>query len=255
MTLNIDKFLATVNKEDLARKNLFKVEFPEVIGLGGSIPEPTTQESVMNFAISQATAYSEPLKRISGLYSPELIRALGGGSVLDRILNNPELKDGLMSMFVRSVAIPEKSIETGDVNTDRLPYKVPTALNYGELTMSFMMTPNCQQRHFLEDWMRKVYNENDFTVGFYDDFVGNIRIKTFDRRGNLKTITEFEKCYPINIGQLDYDYEANNEIATFDVTFSYRKYYSVPITESDPENEFNEAKALFTNVKSILNQF
>lgn len=256
MTLDLDRFLAQINEGDVARRNLFKVEFDNYDGEVSLNPsEPTTFESLQNQAVDLVKSNSAAARKLSGVYSPSLIRALGGEDLIKQLRVNPETRDLILGFYVQQVSAPESVLTVEESRSDRLSYQVPVSSEYGTLTITFIMTPEQLQRQYFLDWQDKIYDVQSLSVGFYDDYTSNISIKTFDRSGTLTTITEYEKCFPINVSALDYDYTADSDLLTFSVEFQFRKFIQKALPENSVENEFNNAKDLFTNARTILNQF
>lgn len=256
MTLGLDKFLTQINSGDVARPNLFKVEFNNYGSNNYNLnpTEPSTFESLKNQVTDIVLTNSAAARKVKGVYSPSLIRALGGDDILDLIRGDPESRDSILGFYIRSVQIPTSSITTEQSRNDRLVYNYPISAEYDSFSITFMMNPAHNQRQYFLNWMAKAYNEQTLSVGFLDDFVANITVKTFDRLGVLKTITEFEDCYPKSIGGLELNYDSS-DLLQFTVEFAFRKYYSVEAKDSDAQNEFNRAKNLFINTRAIVNQF
>lgn len=256
MTLGLDKFIAQINQGDVARSNLFKVEFDNYGQNNFNLnpTEPSTFESLRNQVTDVVLANSATARKIKGLYSPSLIRALGGQDILDTLRGSSEARDNILGFYVQSVNIPTSSITTEESKNDRLAYNYPISSEYENLSITFIMNPTHNQRQYFLDWQSAVYDVQTLSVGFYDDYVANISVKTFDRLGVLSTITEFEDCYPISVSALELSY-TTEDFVSFTVEFGYRKYFSTEANEDDAQNEFNRAKNLFVNTRSIINQF
>lgn len=101
------------------------------------------------------------------------------------------------------------------------------------------------EREF-EPWSIEVYNDNDFGVRnafeTWIDLIQNARASTgliqpalyqavlnvyqLDRNDNVIKQYDFDSAWPMNVGQIALDWDANNQIETFPVTFQYNFWTS-----------------------------
>lgn len=250
MTLNIDKFMAVINSEDIARNNLFQVIFD-----GKRPVEPSALESLSSFGIDIARANIPAVRAIEGVFSPELIRAAGGGDLVDAFFQNPVNKENL-SFFVTGITVPGIEVASTDYFFDNFYTTMPTGKHFGDLVIKFMMQPSGMQRAYFINAQKKVINESFNSVGFFDQYTTNIKLLTYDRDGSLKTATEFISAWVSNVGELEYTYSDAGEAVTFDVTFQIGKYEG-PVPASDTKedvNQFNKIKDTIRQVRTIANQ-
>ena len=65
-------------------------------------------------------------------------------------------------------------------------------------------------------------NNNPFDVAYYDDIVTEAEIVMYDEEGNATYVLSFEDIYPKTVGGMSLDWNAKNEINSFNVTLHYR---------------------------------
>ena len=65
-------------------------------------------------------------------------------------------------------------------------------------------------------------NNNPFDVAYYDDIVTEAEIVMYDEEGNATYVLSFEDIYPKIVGGMSLDWNAKNEINSFNVTLHYR---------------------------------
>ena len=53
---------------------------------------------------------------------------------------------------------------------------IVNGFSYGEVTANFYMSEAYLEKQFFEEWQKQAYNQQDFTLGYYDDYVGEIQI-------------------------------------------------------------------------------
>lgn len=251
-TIDIDKFRSAIMKDDLGRANLFKVEFPQKIGVdikssfangGGSL-----FRSITDVVTKEVLSRAEPIRHLTGFFSPEIIRAVGLGDMLDKYLQYPYD----LGMYVRDVAIPGRTLQTADVKSDQVPFSMVNGAEFDLLSMTFLVTPSQKERQFFLDWMNKACNMDRHKYGFYDSYVANqIVIKFCDRQGNMASITEVAEAFPVHVSDMQLSYDSNNQLATFDVQFKFKKCVTRAATDSGDGNIFTDAKHWYDSIKRI----
>lgn len=260
-TIDIDKFRAALMKDDLGRANLFKVEFPQkigtfrkksgngnkFIGLFGSQFGSNAVRSISDAVTKEVLSRSEPLRHLTGFFSPEIIRAAGLGDILDKYTQYPYD----LGIYVKDVGIPGRTLITTDSRSDQIPFATVTDAEYDLLTMTFLTTPSQKERQYFLEWMDLACNMNHYKFGFYDDYVASIRIKFCDRQGNMASITEVVGCYPVHVSDMQMSYDSNNQLAQFDVQFKFRKSATRTATDEGDGNLFTDAKHWYDSIKRI----
>lgn len=252
-TIDIDRFRAALLAEDLGRANLFKVEFPQKIGramqstknddsLGGSI-----FRSITDAVTKEVLSRSEPLRHITGFFSPEIIRAVGLGDMLDKFLQYPYD----LGMYVKDVEVPGRILNTTDVTFDQIPHGIVIGGEYELMNMQFITTPSQKERQFFLDWMNMACSPDTNKIGFYDSYIANIVIKFINRKGEMASITEVAEAYPVNVGPMSLSYENNNQLATFDVSFKFRKAVTKQASDDGDGNVFTDIQHWYDSIKRI----
>ncbi len=103
---------------------------------------------------------------------------------------------------------------------------------YEDVTLGFYVHEDMREIKYIQDWMSAMIRPQDNHVGFYDDYVGTIKIK---RLGNASTdITssqayhvELVEAYPSLVGEILLGHAQGNEILRLSVTFKYRRWNSL----------------------------
>lgn len=261
MTIDIDKFRSAVLKDDLGRANLFKVEFPQKIGKNtgasggnnkssGGIFGSSIFRSITDAVTKEVLARVEPARHLTGFFSPQILRAVGLGDMLDKYLQYPYD----LGMYVKDVEVPGRTLQVTDTVQDQVSHGMVTGSEFEPINMTFIMTPSQKERQFFLDWMNIANNMDTNKFGFYDDYVGNIVIKYYDRQGNVSSVCEVAEAFPTRVSALSLSYEGNNQLATFEVTFKYKKTATKEGGGDDgDDNFFTEAKRWYEVGKRLLN--
>lgn len=258
MTIDIDKFRAAVLKEDLGRTNLFKVEFPQKIGTSntgsgsksGGLFGSSLFRSVTDAVTKEVLSRVEPARHLTGFFSPEILRAVGLGSMLDKYLQYPYD----LGMYVKAVGVPGRTLQTTDTVQDQVSHAIVTGSEFEPFVCTFIMTPSQKERQFFLDWMNKANNMDNNKFGFYDSYVANILVRYYNRQGNQTSICEIAEAFPIKVSELVLSYDTNNELATFDVTFKFKRAVTKESTDDDSSdnNVFTEAKHWYEVGKRLI---
>lgn len=255
MTMDIDKFRSAVLKDDLARPNLFKVEFQQKIGTSntgaanGGLFGSSIFRSITDAVTKEVLSRVEPARRLTGFFSPEIIRAVGLGNMLDKYLQYPYD----LGMYVKAVGVPGRTLTTTDAMHDQVAHGIVTGSEFEPFVCTFIMTPSQKERQFFLDWMNRANDMGTNKFGFYDSYVSNVIVKFYDRQGEMTSISEMAEAFPIRVSELMMDYGINNELATFDVTFKYRRAVTKEPSDNSDGNVFTEARHWYEVGKRLLN--
>lgn len=277
-SIDFGAFAAKISRDDLARPNLFKVLFSDVgfnITKDGVIDftEDTIDASgrdndapwkdgfdsvrsrVQNKATTSLLKNSDTFRRISGAYSPKLLRMVMGNDIVDGIMGTePDLNRDI-SLMIKSVSIPTISFNTEKVYTDKKPHTHVQGREQGNVTMTFICSPDLIERQIFQSWMNAIQDPYRNAYSFFNTYAKNFDIYTYKRNGRVGSVTQVQDAYPINIGEVTLDYDSNNEIMTFTVEFtcSISTSNSNPDVAMDAGQIFDEVENTYGEVRNIAN--
>ena len=140
-----------------------------------------------------------------------------------------------LQFTARSANLPSKTISTSEVGAAGPEQKYPYMDVYEDLTVTILATkgknfPHLPERLFFEDWISTVVNNGNMLIGFSDGDDGYGVPLTLsvlsDQRGSPARLVQyqFDRSYPIGIGAMEFSHDSE-ELMTFEVTFSYDKWY------------------------------
>lgn len=135
--------------------------------------------------------------------------------------NNPER---LLSLTATQVMIPGYNVATTDLKVG-LTRRVANDVQHGELTIVFRCTGDMIEKKVFDAW-RKVVQRPDRSLGFYDTYISSIQVMAMDSAENIAYETSVTEAYPLTVTELTFNREEMDAIATFSVTFTYRKLYN-----------------------------
>ena len=135
---------------------------------------------------------------------------------------------------------------TEDTNIYGPARSIVNGFSYGEVTGNFYMSEAYKEKQFFEEWQKQAYNDQNFTLGYYDDYVGEIQIYSLDRSGARRYGVKLWECFPKVIAASNLDAQPATTPQTVDVTFAYRYWQN--ITEDGfIANPINTARRLIGN--------
>jgi hypothetical protein len=118
----------------------------------------------------------------------------------------------------------------------------------GTITAKFYADKFLRERHYLEMWQKMCVSNTSHKVGYYDDYVGTMRIMQLGALDGLPTTTgddyedqttvpppvdvptyaiEATEVYPEQISAVTYDYGSSSSIVEITCQFQYRTWYNL----------------------------
>ena len=96
---------------------------------------------------------------------------------------------------------------------------------YTPLSLSFLCTENMKEKKALDAWNNLCVNiSNGFTVGYYNDYVGELTVHVLNRSGNKRTYSmKYHEVYPKTVTAIELNHGTTN--ATLRVTAEIQYAY------------------------------
>tara|TARA_B100000401_G_C52716972_1_gene676691 strand:+ start:99 stop:824 length:726 start_codon:yes stop_codon:yes gene_type:complete len=178
----------------------------------------------------------------------------GGGSSPGNInVFHQQLQQFASDGTVRNTGIKCKSIQfpgrTLDVQEDTNIYgpvrSIVNGYSYGDVSASFYCSSDLKEKRLFETWQRLAYNPQTWAMGYYKDYVGEIRIHQLDENDNMRYGVALTECFPKDIQSQQLDASTTNSVTEITVTFSYRYWKSL-------KDEANLPKPLGNSIQETL---
>lgn len=122
---------------------------------------------------------------------------------------------------VMSSSIPGKNIGEVVINFMGLQYFIPGDPNFNTWTVTFRNPTKHAPRKAMELWMASVVETQTNARGALTDVMKIPELKLLDENGEVTATFQLIECFPTSIGDESIDYEANDTISTFDMTFRF----------------------------------
>ena len=157
----------------------------------------------------------------------------GGGTIPNAVANLTGAvssgDDRKASLRCQSISFPGRNLDTvADTNIYGPTREIVQGYSYGEVTGTFLCSNEHQEKGIFESWQNLAFDDTKtWSLGYYDNYVGQIDIYQLDEKDNRRAGVKLVECFPKTIAAQELAYGTNDTITTVDVTFSYRYWTNV----------------------------
>ena len=139
-------------------------------------------------------------------------------------LTNLSDQNRLINLFCSNVELPARDITEINYTTGGEPRAIGVLHNHGNLTVEYICSEKMLERDFFERWQDIIYNRDEVSVGYYDDYVSRLDVIKYNASFSESTAKyRFNEVYPTNIGSQAMDMESA-EVLKLSIQFKYRNY-------------------------------
>lgn len=134
-----------------------------------------------------------------------------------------------ISMLCESVNIPGLQLQTVENRTMGEITEMPFGVNYLPANFEILIDNNFSAVDYFQTWTNMVYNRENRTVGFYEDYAKKITVLVQNKNGETIYEVELHDAYPKSLGDIQLGY-ASHEILKLNVSMNFKfwkeQYYS-----------------------------
>ena len=117
----------------------------------------------------------------------------------------------------RAFATAEKKM--GSAPIEKFPYHT----NYNEVTMTFMVSDDMNEKIFFDAWMELINPTTDFNFQYKTNYAVDVSINQYDVQNNLTYAGVLQEAFPIDVNQLDMDWSTDS-YHKLAVVFAYKQW-------------------------------
>lgn len=136
----------------------------------------------------------------------------------------------VVNLSCSATELPGVSLETIEAGTG--PSSKPEmafASRQRNVDLNFYISKDYKERALFQEWKDLIVDDVTQTVGYYDDYVGELNIFPMKRgQGGIEYNTligsKLHQAYPKHIGNIQYSYDADGQIAILPVTMTFYRY-------------------------------
>lgn len=159
-------------------------------------------------------SYAKPtLFQFEVLTVPELVRSTTGLSDFQRDLK----------FLCTGVEMPGTQLLTQENRIYDMPSKYAYQKAHDELVITMRVDKDYLSRNFFEAWGDSMYNRNTGNPFYKSKYVGEVRISTMREDGSCPYAVVFEECFPTQIGNISYSWDATGQLAIFTVNMAFTR--------------------------------
>jgi len=162
-----------------------------------------------------------------------------GGGGQENIFNNSERNANVrdISMRVESVILPGRTLTTvQESNVYGPDREIVEGVTFAdEISIDFQASSGLDERVFFENWQRQAFNEDNFNIGYYKDYIGEMQIYLLDSQNQRRYGLRILEVFPKTVTANQLSYAAATEILKTNVTFSFRYWTNLNQKEQSPD--------------------
>ena len=158
------------------------------------------------------------------------------------------------SLRCESFEFPGRNLDSApDTNIYGPVREIVQGYSYGDVTAVFQCSSDMKEKRFFETWQRLAYNPQTWSMQYYNDYTGSIKIFQLDETDRQRYGVELVECFPKTIAAQPIAYASVNEIQKVSVTFAYR-YWKDLVDEADLPKPLTQrvAEAVLNTVESNI---
>ena len=191
--------------------------------------------------------YAQPNRYEVLIYPPigqQLGNVHGGGLQNKRMLEQ-------LTLRCESVNLPGRNIATSDDTNIYGPVRqVAEGVTYAEdISLSFQASSDLKEREYFEEWQRRIFNEQNWNMQYYNTYVGFLEIYLLDKLNKRRYGLKCHDVFPKTIGPTALSYAGGGDIIKLPVDFSFRYWTTLNITRQAPNILGNIAETIIETVE------
>ena len=170
-----------------------------------------------------------------------------GQSVADQTARKTALR-------CQSFSFPGRNLDSSpDTNIYGPEREIVQGYSYGDVTGVFQCSSDMKEKRFFETWQRLAYNPQTWSMQYYNDYVGSIKLFQLDETDRQRYGVEMVECFPKTIAAQSVSASRGTEVQKVSVTFSYR-YWKDLVDEADLPKPLTDriADAVLNTVESRI---
>ena len=145
-------------------------------------------------------------------------------SLFSQLMGEKHTNDSkAVSLRCEAIAFPGRNMDTTpDSNLYGPEREVVTGYSFPDITATFQCSSDMREKLYFETWQGLTFNQQDFSLGYYDDYTGELDIVALDEQDNRRYGVRLRECFPKAITEQPLSYANGASYQTVSITFAYR---------------------------------
>ena len=128
-----------------------------------------------------------------------------------------------LNIMCKNITMPGQQLLTKEKIINGFPEKVAYGMAYEDVNVTFAERNDYLIRSYFTKWHNYIFNQNDGTVKYKNQYTCDITINPIDRTDTTTYGVKLIKAFPTQLTNIDYNNEADNFVDV-SVTFTYQKW-------------------------------
>lgn len=127
-----------------------------------------------------------------------------------------------LNVKCRGASLPAGILDQIEVSYQNRKIKIAGDRTFEEWTITVYNDVEHDTRKQFIDWQSLAATQNKSIFGENPEtYKKNTLVRQFDRKGEEMAVYNMYGAWPTNVGEVALDWESNNEVETFEVTFAF----------------------------------
>ena len=160
-----------------------------------------------------------------------------------------------LGVMCEQFAFPGRNLDSSpDTNLYGPEREVVNGYSFGDVSSTWRLSSDMRERQFFDTWQRLAYNPDNFSIGYYHDYIGEIRIFQLDEKDRRRYGMKLLEVFPKTVDQMDTTQSAG-DLQRVNVTWAYRFWVSLADEADQPKPVQDTLGDIFVNTvtKNINN--
>ena len=134
-----------------------------------------------------------------------------------------------MTFRAETAELPGRTLSTNEYRIYGPIRKIPYASTYTDTSITILSSKDLAEKVYFEEWQNLIHNHKaddrggQYNLGYYNDYIKDVIITTFDESGGQTSEHTFNEAYPIGIAPIGLSW-GSDELIKLQITFAYRDY-------------------------------
>jgi len=143
-------------------------------------------------------------------------------------IGRPGIDNERLNLTVRNVSVPGRKVSGNDLQTYGPKRTIAAREEFtDDLAMEFLLGQDGYERDLFNKWMDQVVDPKSGNPNYYVNYVCDLGLQQYDKKGVLRYAWKFYEIYPTEIEAIDFANEAGDGDAAFvtvKVKFAYKNF-------------------------------
>ena len=140
-----------------------------------------------------------------------------------------------LGLMCESFAFPGRNLESSpDTNMYGPTRQVVNGYSFGDVSSTWRLSSDMRERQLFDTWQRLAYNPDNFSIGYYHDYIGEIRIFQLDEKNRRRYGMKLLEVFPKTVDQMGTTQGAG-DLQRVNVTWAYRFWVSLADEADQPK--------------------